>query len=274
MSHLVVTFTIRRTTPLAAGAARAAAAVLAPRPARRARAAGAVRRRVAPAVARRAVALAGRCSPPPGWPADRRPRPAAARRGQTRGALGGLRHHARDRPLDLDARRGFREGRRAHQPPPGDQARHPGLHRAAPTDRIGIVLFSGRAYTLAPLTFDHDWLARQLSRVRIGMIEDGTAIGDGLGVALTRLEQAKRERAAGASGAFVVLMTDGANNRGVAQPRAGRRDRQVARRPGLHHRLRQGGPTCRCRSTTTRAARSPTGACSPISTRALRDRQT
>jgi Ca-activated chloride channel family protein len=69
-----------------------------------------------------------------------------------------------------------------------------------PTDRIGIVLFSGRAYTMAPLTFDHDWLARQLSRVRIGMIEDGTAIGDGLGVALTRLEQARATAAAGASG--------------------------------------------------------------------------
>lgn len=86
------------------------------------------------------------------------------------------------------------------------------------TDRIGIVLFSGRAYTMAPLTFDHDWLARQLSRVRIGMIEDGTAIGDGLGVALTRLEQAKRDRGGKRIGAYVVLMTDGANNRGALTP--------------------------------------------------------
>lgn len=87
-----------------------------------------------------------------------------------------------------------------------------------PTDRIGIVLFSGRAYTMAPLTFDHDWLARQLARVRIGMIEDGTAIGDGLGVALTRLEQARKDAAGRRIGAFVVLMTDGANNRGALQP--------------------------------------------------------
>lgn len=87
------------------------------------------------------------------------------------------------------------------------------------TDRIGIVLFSGRAYTMAPLTFDHDWLARQLERVKIGMIEDGTAIGDGLGVALTRLEQAKRESGGKRIGAFVVLMTDGANNRGALHPR-------------------------------------------------------
>ncbi|MBM3853821.1 MAG: VWA domain-containing protein, partial [Verrucomicrobia bacterium] len=48
--------------------------------------------------------------------------------------------------------------------------------------------------------------------------EDGTAIGDGLGVALTRLEQTKRDRAGKRIGAFVVLMTDGANNRGALQP--------------------------------------------------------
>ena len=87
-----------------------------------------------------------------------------------------------------------------------------------PNDRIGIVLFSGRAYTMAPLTFDHAWLAKQLERVRIGMIEDGTAIGDGLGVSLTRLEQAKRDSHGRRMGAFVVLLTDGANNRGAMSP--------------------------------------------------------
>ena len=87
------------------------------------------------------------------------------------------------------------------------------------SDRIGLVIFSGRAYTLAPLTFDHDWLGRQIERLKIGMIEDGTAIGDGLGVALTRLEQAAREGDGGKrKGAFVVLLTDGANNRGVLSP--------------------------------------------------------
>ena len=86
------------------------------------------------------------------------------------------------------------------------------------SDRIGMVVFSGRAYTLAPLTFDHEWLERQVERLKLGMIEDGTAIGDGLGVALTRLEQAKREDGGRRKGAFVVLMTDGANNRGVLSP--------------------------------------------------------
>lgn len=87
-----------------------------------------------------------------------------------------------------------------------------------PSDRIGIVVFSGRAYTLSPLTLDHDWLANQVERLKIGLIEDGTAIGDGLGVALTRLEQSGRESGGHRMGAFVVLLTDGANNRGAMTP--------------------------------------------------------
>ncbi len=86
------------------------------------------------------------------------------------------------------------------------------------SDRIGVVLFAGRAYTLAPLTFDQRWLLSQLDRLKIGLIEDGTAIGDGLGVALTRLEQARHEAGGVRQGAFVVLLTDGANNRGALAP--------------------------------------------------------
>jgi Ca-activated chloride channel family protein len=85
-------------------------------------------------------------------------------------------------------------------------------------DRIGMVVFAGRAYTLAPLTFDHDWLARQTERLNIGMIEDGTAIGDGLGVALTRLNQAAHEENNQRKGAFIILLTDGSNNRGTLMP--------------------------------------------------------
>lgn len=87
-----------------------------------------------------------------------------------------------------------------------------------PNDRIGIVVFSGRAYTLAPLTFDHDWLGKQVERLQTGLIEDGTAIGDGLGLALTRLEQAAREQDGRRQGAFAVLLTDGDNNRGALTP--------------------------------------------------------
>jgi Ca-activated chloride channel family protein len=88
-----------------------------------------------------------------------------------------------------------------------------------PNDRIGIVVFATQAYTLSPLTFDHGWLARQLDRIEIGVIDaDHTAIGDGLGVALTRLEQAGREEGNRRKGAFVVLLTDGSNNSGVLKP--------------------------------------------------------
>ena len=90
--------------------------------------------------------------------------------------------------------------------------------RRRPNDRIGMVVFSGRAYTLAPLTFDHDWLQRQTDRLRIGMVEDGTAIGDGLGVALARLEQRSRQEEKKRKGAFIILLTDGANNRGSLTP--------------------------------------------------------
>jgi Ca-activated chloride channel family protein len=88
-----------------------------------------------------------------------------------------------------------------------------------PADRIGIVVFSSQAYTLSPLTFDHAWLSRQLDRVEIGAIDPShTAIGDGLGVALTRLEQTGREEGNRRKGAFVVLLTDGSNNSGVLTP--------------------------------------------------------
>lgn len=90
--------------------------------------------------------------------------------------------------------------------------------RRRPNDRIGLVVFAGRAYTLAPLTFDHDWLRKQIERLSVGLIEDGTAIGDGLGVALTRLEQAKREKGGRRLGAFIVLLTDGKNNKGALTP--------------------------------------------------------
>ena len=77
-------------------------------------------------------------------------------------------------------------------------------------DRIGIVLFGRKAYTLAPLTFDHDWISRQLSRVKVGMVDPaGTVIGDGLGTALNRLQQADRVREGHRMGAFIVLLTDG-----------------------------------------------------------------
>ena len=81
-----------------------------------------------------------------------------------------------------------------------------------PADRIGLVLFSGRAYTQCPLTLDHGWLLQNLDRAQVGMIEDGTAIGSGLATAVNRL------RASPAPSKFVVLLTDGQNNIGRITP--------------------------------------------------------
>jgi Ca-activated chloride channel family protein len=89
-----------------------------------------------------------------------------------------------------------------------------------PDDRIGVVVFAKNAYTLAPLTFDHTWLARQIERIRIGIIDpDATAIGDGLGLALTRLEQPSRIEQGHRKGAFAILLTDGGNNSGALEPK-------------------------------------------------------
>ncbi len=93
-----------------------------------------------------------------------------------------------------------------------------------PNDRIGLVVFAGRAYTLAPPTFDHAWLAQQVERLRIGLMEDGTAIGDGLGVALSRLEHAKPVAEGTATTGknphgFIILLSDGGNNKGLLKPK-------------------------------------------------------
>jgi Ca-activated chloride channel family protein len=87
-----------------------------------------------------------------------------------------------------------------------------------PSDRIAIVPFGGRAYTLAPLTADHDWLHQQVGRLKVGLIEDGTAVGDALSLAVARLAQPQREADGKRLGGFVILLTDGANNAGSVAP--------------------------------------------------------
>ena len=79
-------------------------------------------------------------------------------------------------------------------------------------DRIGLVLFGARPYTQCPLTLDHGWLLQNLERAKVGMIEDGTAIGSGLATAVNRL------RASTAKSKFVVLLTDGQQNAGRITP--------------------------------------------------------
>ncbi len=81
-----------------------------------------------------------------------------------------------------------------------------------PGDRIGLVLFGGRPYTQCPLTLDHGWLLQNLARARIGMIEDGTAIGSALATAAGRLERSD------AKSRVIILLTDGQNNAGKVSP--------------------------------------------------------
>ncbi|MEO8903707.1 MAG: VWA domain-containing protein [Polyangiaceae bacterium] len=81
-----------------------------------------------------------------------------------------------------------------------------------PNDRIGMIAFAGRPYLVSPLTLDHDFLQSNLERVRIGMVEDGTAIGSAIGAAVNRL------RAQPAKSKVVVLLTDGVNNAGSVKP--------------------------------------------------------
>lgn len=90
-----------------------------------------------------------------------------------------------------------------------------------PNDRIGIVVFGGRAYTFAPLTFDHDWLRRQSSRLSIGLVEDGTAIGDALAISIARIKEGWKDKAPGHAreGSFIILLTDGSSNKGSIDPR-------------------------------------------------------
>lgn len=84
--------------------------------------------------------------------------------------------------------------------------------RSRPTDRMGVVIFSGESFTQCPLTTDHRMLLTQISNIRGGFMEDGTAIGSGLATSLERLNQSR------SPSKIVVLLTDGENNGGLIDP--------------------------------------------------------
>lgn len=82
-----------------------------------------------------------------------------------------------------------------------------------PTDRIGVVIFSGESFTQCPLTTDHNVLINAIQNIRNGLLEDGTAIGSGLGTSVDRLRGSKSKTK------IVVLLTDGENNGGLIDPK-------------------------------------------------------
>ena len=81
-----------------------------------------------------------------------------------------------------------------------------------PYDRIAMVAFAADAYVVSPLTLNHDWLRKNLERLDLGEVNDGTAIGTALGASVNRL------RGHEARSQIVILLTDGANNSGVLTP--------------------------------------------------------
>lgn len=81
-----------------------------------------------------------------------------------------------------------------------------------PSDRMGIVVFAGESYTQCPLTTDRATLINLMKEVQTDLIEDGTAIGNGLATAVARLSSSD------SPSRVVILLTDGVNNRGEIAP--------------------------------------------------------
>lgn len=81
-----------------------------------------------------------------------------------------------------------------------------------PSDNIGLVIFAGESFTQCPLTTDHTVLINLFQDVKMGMLEDGTAIGMGLATATARIKDSK------AKSKVIILLTDGENNRGQIAP--------------------------------------------------------
>lgn len=82
-----------------------------------------------------------------------------------------------------------------------------------PSDRIGVVVFAGESYTQCPVTTDRATLINLMKEIECGLIEDGTAIGNGLATAVARLKDSD------AKSKVIILLTDGVNNSGEISPK-------------------------------------------------------
>ncbi|RYD22204.1 MAG: VWA domain-containing protein [Verrucomicrobiaceae bacterium] len=81
-----------------------------------------------------------------------------------------------------------------------------------PNDKLGMVAFAGRPYLVSPLTMDHEFLGKRLKDVKMGQVEDGTAIGSAIVSSVDHLRDST------AKSKIVILLTDGVNNAGSANP--------------------------------------------------------
>lgn len=103
-------------------------------------------------------------------------------------------------------------------------------------DRIGLVLFAGRPYTQCPLTLDYGVLLNLLEKAKIGMIEDGTAIGSALATSVNRLKESTSKSK------VIILLSDGANNAGSIDPlTAATLAKTYGKRRSGRNRIRQEG---------------------------------
>src|ERR1700761_2425868 len=93
-----------------------------------------------------------------------------------------------------------------------------------PTDRIGLVIFSGESFTMCPLTTDRNVLKSQLYTVQSGLLEDGTAIGSGLATGVDRLRNSPSRSK------VIILLTDGENNGGLIDPNTAK---EIAKEVGV-----------------------------------------
>ena len=92
-------------------------------------------------------------------------------------------------------------------------------------DNIGLVIFAGESFTMCPMTTDHAVLLNLMKDVHCGMVDDGTAIGDGLPTAINRIKDGP------AKSKTIILLTDGTNNAGDIAPATAA---QIAKSFGIH----------------------------------------
>ncbi len=93
-----------------------------------------------------------------------------------------------------------------------------------PNDNIGLVIFASEAFTQVPMTNDQSAIINAINDITIGVLEDGTAIGDGIATAINRIKSGK------AKSKSIILLTDGSNNTGVVAPITAA---QIARKYGI-----------------------------------------
>lgn len=92
------------------------------------------------------------------------------------------------------------------------------------SDNIGVVIFAGESFTAVPMTTDRAMLINYINDIRMGMLQDNTAIGDGLATSINRIKDGK------AKSKSIILLTDGSNNTGVVAPKTAA---EIARKYGI-----------------------------------------